>query len=147
VCGARAAPRGEECYSIAILLVEALGADAFRERVKIDATDVDEEELAIARYASYTERGIADLPEAYRAKYFDRQAGKWIFRKEYRRNMIFGRHDLLEDAPISRVDLLLCRNTLTYFNQEGQSRIVSRFHFALREGGYLILGRAEMLIY
>jgi two-component system CheB/CheR fusion protein len=137
---------GEECYSLAILFAEALGADGYRDRVKIYATDVDEEELAIARQGSYSERDIGDLPDAYRRKYFDRGAGRWNFKKEFRRSVIFGRHDLLDDAPISRVDLLVCRNTLMYFNHEAQMKIVSRFHFALREGGYLVLGRAEMLL-
>ena len=59
--------------------------------------------------------------------------------------MIFGRNDLVQDAPISRIDLLTCRNTLMYFNAETQGRILSRFHFALRDTGYLLLGRAEML--
>src|SRR4029453_9899778 len=68
-----------------------------------------------------------------------------MFKKDYRRSVVFGRHDLLDDAPISRVDLLACRNTLMYFNHEAQSKIVSRFHFALQEGGYLVLGKAEML--
>ena len=62
-----------------------------------------------------------------------------------RRVVIFGRHDLLQDAPISRVDLLLCRNTLMYFNAEAQARILSRFFFSLNPGGHLLLGRAEML--
>ena len=60
--------------------------------------------------------------------------------------MIFGRHDLLSDAPISRVDLLLCRNTLMYFHREAQNKIVERFHYALRDGAFLVLGRAEMLV-
>jgi two-component system CheB/CheR fusion protein len=137
---------GEECYSVAILFVEALGAEPFRERVKIYATDVDEEDLGIARHASYTDRHIEDLPAEYRDKYFDRVNQRWIFKKDLRRNVIFGRHDLLDDAPISRVDLLLCRNTLMYFNHEAQAKIVHRFHFALREGGFLVLGKAEMLL-
>jgi two-component system, chemotaxis family, CheB/CheR fusion protein len=137
---------GEECYSVAILLAEQLGAEQFRDRVKIYATDVDEEELAIARQATYTDRQMEGLPAGLRQKYFDRSGTRWTFKKELRRNVIFGRHDLLDDAPISRVDLLLCRNTLMYFNQEAQSRIVSRFHFALRDGGYLVLGKAEMLL-
>ncbi|HEY6361471.1 MAG TPA: CheR family methyltransferase [Vicinamibacterales bacterium] len=137
---------GEECYSLAILLVEELGPDQFRERVKIYATDVDEEELTVARTGSYTDRQIEDMPQALRAKYFDQNGSRWIFKKDLRRSVIFGRHDLLDDAPISRVDLLVCRNTLMYFNHEAQSRIVSRFHFALRDGGYLVLGRAEMLL-
>ena len=137
---------GEECYSVAILLAESLGSQQFRDRVKIYATDVDEEELAVARQATYTDRQMDNVPSDLREKYFDRNGTRWVFKKDYRRNVIFGRHDLLDDAPISRVDLLLCRNTLMYFNQEAQSRIVSRFQFALREGGYLVLGKAEMLL-
>src|SRR4029078_5521233 len=66
-------------------------------------------------------------------------------RETVRRTMIFGRNDLTQDAPISRIDLLVCRNTLMYFNAETQSRVLARFHFGLLEGGYLFLGKAEML--
>ena len=137
---------GEECYSVAILFAEALGSDSFCERVKIYATDVDEEALATARQASYTDRQMEAVPDQLRAKYFDRQNGRWIFKKNLRRTVIFGRHDLLDDAPIPRVDLLLCRNTLMYFNHEAQAKVVHRFHFALREGAFLVLGKAEMLL-
>ena len=89
---------------------------------------------------------IPSLAPHLRTKYFDRHGARWSFKKDYRRSVIFGRHDLLDDAPISRVDLLICRNTLMYFNHDAQSRIVSRFHFAPREGGYLVLGKAEMLL-
>src|SRR6266850_298752 len=137
---------GEECYSVAILFAEAMGAEQFRERVKIYATDVDEEALAGARQAMYTDRQIDDVPADLRDKYFDRASERWMFKKDLRRSVIFGRHDLLDDAPISRVDLLLCRNTLMYFNHEAQAKIVRRFHFALRDGGFLVLGKAEMLL-
>ncbi len=137
---------GEECYSVAMLFAEALGAEPFRERVKIYATDVDEEALATARQAVYVDRQIEDVPKDLRSKYFDHQNDRWVFKKDLRRSVIFGRHDLLDDAPISRVDLLLCRNTLMYFNHEAQAKIVHRFHFALREGGFLVLGKAEMLL-
>ena len=137
---------GEECYSLAILIAEALGESQYRERVKIYATDVDEAELVVARQASYTERQVQDVPAELRQKYFDANGDRWLFRKDLRRSVIFGRHDLLGDAPISRVDLLLCRNTLMYFNHEAQAKIVSRFHYALRDGAYLVLGRAEMLV-
>jgi len=137
---------GEECYSVAILFAEAMGTEQFRERIKIYATDVDEEELAIARQAMYTDRQIDEVPADLRDKYFDRASERWMFKKDLRRSVIFGRHDLLDDAPISRVDLLLCRNTLMYFNHEAQAKIVRRFHFALRDGGFLVLGKAEMLL-
>lgn len=72
--------------------------------------------------------------------------GGFVVRKELRRVVVFGRHDLVQDAPISRVDLIACRNTLIYFNAETQSRIYNGFHFALRPGGYLFLGKSEMLL-
>ena len=80
------------------------------------------------------------------ALYFDQFENHYTFRKDLRRSVIFGRHDLIQDAPISKIDLLICRNTLMYFNAETQTRILARFHFALREGGFLFLGKAEMLL-
>ena len=70
---------------------------------------------------------------------------KWLVRNDLRRFVIFGRHDLVRDAPISHLDLLVSRNTLMYFNSEVQGRIVNRFHFALRDTGLLFLGKAEMM--
>ncbi|WP_306213079.1 CheR family methyltransferase [Actinoplanes sp. RD1] len=137
---------GEEAYTIAILLAEQLGPEAFRERVKIYATDVDEEALAEARLATYTDRQVADLPEELVQRYFEVTGGRYVFRKDLRRSVIFGRNDLMQDAPISRVDLLTCRNTLMYFNAEAQARILSRLHFALADAGVLFLGKAEMLL-
>jgi len=137
---------GEEPYSIAILFAEALGREAFRERVKIYATDADDEELTVARTASYGDSDVEHLPSETRSRYFDHAGNRWLFTKDLRRSIIFGRHDLLADAPISRVDLLLCRNTLMYFHREAQATIVERFHYALRDGGILMLGKAEMLI-
>ena len=136
---------GQEAYSVAMLLHDLMGSD-FRERVKIYATDVDEEALDHARQATYTERELAGLPEHYRERYFDQVAGRFVFTPDVRRNVIFGRNDLTRDAPISRIDLLLCRNTLMYFNAETQGRIVNRLAFALRPRGVLFLGKAEMLL-
>jgi two-component system CheB/CheR fusion protein len=137
---------GEEAYSIAILLAEAMGSDAFRQRVKIYATDVDEEALAQARPAVYGARAVEDVPAPLLERYFDRQDDRFAITKELRRAVIFGRHDLIQDAPISRVDLLVCRNCLMYFNTEAQARILSRFHFALVPRGVLFLGKAETLL-
>jgi two-component system CheB/CheR fusion protein len=137
---------GEEAYTIAILLAERLGVEDFRERVKIYATDVDEEALNEARVASYEDRSTRDVPPELLRKYFEQQNGRFIFSKELRRSIIFGRHDLIQDAPISRVNLLICRNCMMYFNAEAQGRILSRFQFALLPGGVLFLGRAETLV-
>src|SRR3712207_5926643 len=69
-----------------------------------------------------------------------------VFRSDLRRSVIFGRNDLVQDAPISRVDLLVSRNALMYFTPETQAHILAHFNFALRETGFLFLGKSEMLI-
>ncbi len=137
---------GEEAYTIAMVLAELIGMDDFRERVKVYATDVDEEALSQARQASYTERDLEGVPADLREKYFEPAGSRFVFRKELRRSVIFGRNDLVQDAPISHVDLLVCRNTLMYFNAETQAQILGRMHFALRPDGVLFLGKAEMLL-
>jgi two-component system CheB/CheR fusion protein len=104
---------------------------------------VDEEALAEARRATYSARQLADLPPALAEKYFDMRDTTGVLNRELRRAVIFGRVDLIQDATISRVDLLLCRNTLMYFNGDAQARILSRFSFSVNRG-LLVLGRAEM---
>jgi two-component system, chemotaxis family, CheB/CheR fusion protein len=136
---------GEEAYSIAILFAEVLGEDQFKERVKIFATDVDDEALTQARHAAYTQKQLAEVPDDLRAKYFAGVNHRLSFRNDIRRCVIFGRNDLMQDPPISRVDLLLSRNTLMYFNAVAQERILSNFYFALTRYGFLMLGRAESL--
>jgi two-component system CheB/CheR fusion protein len=137
---------GEEAYTLAILMAEALGVEDFRQRVKIYATDIDEEALNHARQAVYSAKDVNNLDAEMQNKYFENAGNNFIFRTDLRRCVIFGRHDLLKDAPISRLDLLVCRNTLMYFNSEAQGRIMARFHFALNDSGYLFLGKAEMLL-
>jgi two-component system, chemotaxis family, CheB/CheR fusion protein len=137
---------GEEPFSIAILFAEAMGIDTYTRRVKIYATDWDEGALVQARRARYESAALEGVPEELRAKYFQGEDGTCIFHTALRRTVIFGQHDLVEDAPISRVDLLLCRNTIMYFNVDTQARVLSRLHFALEEKGLLVLGRAEMLL-
>jgi two-component system CheB/CheR fusion protein len=139
---------GEEAYSLAMVLCEVLGVDQFRARVKIYGTDADEEALTKARQASYTNRELDGVPREYVERYFDQGIGGGVntFRSDLRRSVIFGRHDLVQDAPISRLDLLVCRNTFMYFNSETQQRILERFNFALGPHGFLFLGKAETLL-
>jgi two-component system, chemotaxis family, CheB/CheR fusion protein len=136
---------GQEAYTMAMLLAERLGIDGFREHVKIYATDVDEEALTQARQAIYQPRQVEDVPQFLLEKYFDQVGADYAFSRDLRRAVIFGRHDLVQDAPISRVDVVLCRNTLMYFNSEAQSKILAKLYFSVNPGGFLILGRAEML--
>jgi two-component system, chemotaxis family, CheB/CheR fusion protein len=138
---------GEEAYSLAIAMAEALGPAAFRDRVKIYATDVDDHALAKARSAQYDVKEVQGVPPTLLAKYFEPiNPDLYGFHKDFRRSLIFGRHDLIQDAPISRIDLLACRNTLMYFNTETQTRILDRFHYALADRSFLFLGKAETLM-
>jgi two-component system CheB/CheR fusion protein len=137
---------GEEAYTLAIVLAEMMGPEQFRKQVKIYATDVDEEGLTHARHAAYSDRNVRAVPPELIERYFEPNSNRYVFRSDLRRSVIFGRNDLVQDAPISRIDLLVCRNTLMYFNAETQSRILSRFHFALTDVGVLFLGKAEMLL-
>ncbi|RSM79269.1 chemotaxis protein CheR [Amycolatopsis sp. WAC 01375] len=137
---------GEEAYSLAIIFAEELGIEESTRRVKIYGTDVDEEALREARTGLYPAKSLEHLPGELKKKYFEPTGNLFAFRRDLRRRVIFGRHDITRDAPISRVDLLACRNTLMYFNVEAQAKIIERFHFALNEGGHLFLGKAEMLL-
>ena len=137
---------GEEAYSLSMMLCEALGEERYLNNVKIYATDADDEAVNEARIASYSLQSMETVSPVLREKYFVHLNSKLSFRPEMRRSVIFGRHDLLQDAPISSLDLLMCRNTLMYFNAETQSRILNRFHYALKDDGYLVLGKAEMLL-
>jgi two-component system CheB/CheR fusion protein len=137
---------GQEAYTLAIVLAEALGIESFKARVKIYATDLDEDALREARTGTYDERRVQDVPHELREKYFEAADGTYTLRRDLRGQVIFGRNDLISDAPISRVDLLAIRNTLMYFNAETQANIVRRLHFALANGGHIFLGKAEMLM-
>ncbi|MGZ0153575.1 CheR family methyltransferase [Kribbella sp. WER1] len=137
---------GEEAYSLAIIFAQALGIEECARRVKIYGTDVDEEALREARTGAYSAKSLEALPEELRSVYFEQSGPRFVFRSDLRRRVIFGRHDITRDAPISRLHLLVCRNTLMYFNVEAQQQIIDRFHFALREESYLFLGKAEMLL-
>ncbi|MDQ2678620.1 MAG: PAS domain-containing protein, partial [Actinomycetota bacterium] len=141
---------GQEPYSIAMLFAEALGGESPRDLVKIYATDIDEDALATARRARYTAREVEDVPPELLERYFDVDSRDdpttYSFSPELRRSVIFGRHNLISDAPISRVDLLMCRNTLMYFNAPLQREVVRRLHFSLAPDGILVLGKVEMLL-
>ena len=136
---------GEEPYTIAMLLSEALGEDDFRRRVKIYATDIDDDALSDAREAHYAVKQLEKVPTDLRERYFTRANHGYVFRNDIRRTVIFGRNDLHRDPPISRVDLLISRNTLMYFGPELQQRILANYYFALNRGGFLVVGKAEAL--
>jgi two-component system CheB/CheR fusion protein len=137
---------GQQAYAFAMILADALGEELFQSRVKNYATDVDLDALNVARQGVHSERNVADVPSDLLQKYFEREIGNFVVRKDLRRSLVLGRHNLVPDAPISRVDILVCRTTPMYFNAETQARVLSKFRFALNNSGLLFPGKAEMLL-
>jgi len=136
---------GEEAYSLAISIAELTPGRNLP--VKIYATDMDEGAIMAARAAVYGPAALENVSQERRERFFEAlPGGQSRVRREVRRMVIFGHHNLLEHTPISRVHVLVCRNLLIYFDAETQQQILQRFHYSLREDGFLFLGRAETLM-
>ena len=118
-----------------MVMAEALGKEALHSKVKIYATDVDEEALVTARQAFYSYKDVQVVPGELREKYFETVNDRYVLNRDLRRAVIL-RHDLVQDLPMSHLDFLVCRNTLMYFNVETQSRILGRFNYAINPGGF-----------
>lgn len=136
---------GEEAYSVAILIAEALGSTRPIQEVKVFGTDLDENAIAHARRGIYPVTALSSVSAERRERWFIQEAGGWSVRKEIRRSVVFGVNNLVSDAPISRLDLLLCRNVFIYLDSQLQKRVLTRFHYALRRHGVLVLGRSELI--
>lgn len=134
---------GEEAYSIAILLREHLATLDAPPHVQIFATDLDARALAVARAGRYSETIADHITSERLARWFVREGDTYCVDKELREMCIFSPHNLVKDAPFSRIDLLSCRNLLIYLNADLQNRVIPIFHFSLRPGGVLFLGSSE----
>ena len=137
---------GEEAYSLAIVVAEALGEDRPWPEVRIFATDIDRQAIAFARRGVYPPAALKGLPAGARDRYFVKSDGGFEVAKRLRALMVFGEHDLGERAPFPRIDLLLCRNVLIYFAVPMQRVALETFAFSLRPGGRLALGTSESVM-
>jgi two-component system, chemotaxis family, CheB/CheR fusion protein len=137
---------GEEPYSVAMVIADALGSRLRDFDVKIYATDIDEDALTTARAGLYRLEALRDVPAGLLERYFQREGQMYRVRRDLRKMTIFGRHDLTQDPPLSHIDLLVCRNILIYFDSDLQERILPRFHYAIRDHGYLFLGKSESML-
>jgi two-component system CheB/CheR fusion protein len=134
---------GEEAYSIAILFDQALAEVQLPPRVQIFATDVDDDALAVARRGLYPAAALHALSAPLLERYFQPFNEAYEVGKRLRDMIVFARHNLIDDPPFLRIDLVACRNVLIYFDTELQARVLKRFHFALKNRGILFLGRSE----
>ena len=134
---------GEEAYSIAMLLAEQTEGALEQAQIQVFATDLDEQAIAAAREAFYTNSDVADLSEERLQRFFVREAGGYRVRRELRELVLFAPHNVIRDPPFSHLDLISCRNLLIYLNRAVQERVIETFHFALRPGGFLFLAPSE----
>jgi two-component system CheB/CheR fusion protein len=136
---------GEEVYSLAIGLLEHLGSVADRVPIQIFGTDISEKALEKARAGFYPENIDSNLSPALLRRFFVRATGGYRVSKAVRERCVFAPHDLIKDPPFSNLDLISCRNVLIYFGPLLQKRILPTFHYALKPGGYLLLGKSETI--
>jgi two-component system, chemotaxis family, CheB/CheR fusion protein len=137
---------GEEAYSLAIVVAEALGQELPWPEVRVFATDIDRDAIAFARRGLYPPPALKGLPQHFSDRYFVKSEGGYEVSKRLRALMVFGEHDLGERAPFPRIDLLLCRNVLIYFSAPMQQVALETFAFSLRAGGRLALGTSESIM-
>jgi two-component system CheB/CheR fusion protein len=136
---------GEEAYSFAILLHEALHNANRAQNFKIFATDVHKNSLETASTAVYPADSIEGVPAELRSRYFNVSNGLAHIKRDLRLSVIFAANDLTKDPPFTKIDLISCRNVLIYLEPKVQKRILSLFHFGLKRGGTLVLGPSETL--
>jgi two-component system, chemotaxis family, CheB/CheR fusion protein len=134
---------GEEAYSIAMQLYDHQPEGRGTPKFQIFASDIDEHALEIARTGRYPASIGKDMEEARLKRYFTREDGTYRVVSELREACLFSVHNVLHDAPFSKLDLLSCRNLLIYLSSDLQNRLIPLFHYALRDGGYLVLGTSE----
>jgi two-component system CheB/CheR fusion protein len=134
---------GEEAYSIAILLRERMAKLDSPPQVQIFATDIDGRALAAARVGRYRTSIESNMSPERLARWFVREGDTYCIVKELREMCIFSQHNVIKDAPFSKLDLVSCRNLLIYLNSELQNRVITLFHFALLPGRFMFLGNFE----
>jgi len=134
---------GEETYSLAMLFREAITASERNIKLQVFASDVDPDAIASARDGLYPATIEADVSPARLVRFFTKEDHSYRVSPELRASVVFTVQDVLADPPFSRLDLVSCRNLLIYLGVEAQAKVISLFHFALRQGGVLLLGSSE----
>jgi two-component system CheB/CheR fusion protein len=137
---------GEEPYSLAIALFELLGENDENFSIKIFASDISENSIAKARSGLYTKAQVSILPNPIVDKYFTKKINGYQISDQIREVCVFATHNLLKDPPFAKMDLITCRNVLIYMDSFLQKKALATFHYALSDGGYLLLGKSETVV-
>lgn len=136
---------GEEPYSVGMLFLEAFERARNWPHLKIFATDVEQQNIEVASAGSYPESMGAEVSPERLERFFSKSGTSFVAKTELRQCIVFARHNLLTDPPFTKMDLVVCRNTLIYFKNHAQDRALRRLQYALKPGGYLFLGSSESL--
>ncbi|MGD9750691.1 MAG: chemotaxis protein CheB, partial [Acidimicrobiia bacterium] len=136
---------GEEAYTLAMLALDEVERQGRDLDVKVFATDVDRDALEIASRGRYRKGQMTGVDEARLERYFTEVDGVHTVSSALRRSVMFAPHNVTNDAPFTRLDIISCRNLFIYLNADLQARVLRGFHFALRAGGALVLGTSEGL--
>ena len=134
---------GEEAYSIAIIFAEVMEELGIRRELKLFATDLDQDSISIASRGVYGDNIIEEVSLPRLSKYFTRKGNKYVINSDIRRTIVFAQHNVFQDPPFGKLDLISCRNLLIYFQNVLQKNLFAIFHLALKDKGYLFLGRSE----
>jgi chemotaxis methyl-accepting protein methylase len=134
---------GEEAYSLAMVVADALGDELPAWQVRLFATDLDPDAITFARRGIYPAAAARAVPAELRQRYLLPRGDELEVGPDIRRFVVFGQHDLAERAPFPRCDVIVCRNVLIYFTQELQTRTLQLFAFSLQDDGYLVIGPAD----
>jgi two-component system, chemotaxis family, CheB/CheR fusion protein len=137
---------GEEAYTLAIILSEILQEKITKYKIKIFATDIDDESLKMARAGVYAETSLTNVNKNLITKYFNIHKNQFEIKKSIRELVVFSKHNIISDSPFLRADLISCRNMLIYFNNTLQSRFFPIVHYALKDSGILLLGKSESIL-
>ncbi|MGQ0644037.1 MAG: chemotaxis protein CheB [Elusimicrobiota bacterium] len=134
---------GEEVYSLGMTLLELLEERGRRTAVQIFGTDIHEGNLQKARQGAYPAALLRDMAPERLRRFFVKKDDQYLVRRELREACLFSKQDVTQDPPFSRLDMVSCRNLLIYFSPDLQARVLSIFHYALVDGGLLLLGPSE----
>ena len=134
---------GEEAYSIAILFQEVMDELQVKRDVKIFATDVDSRAIEQAGKGIFSENIIDDVTPDRLAKFFLKVGDQYHISKSIRRMIVFATHNMFSDPPFGKLDLISCRNVMIYFQPVMRRGLFAIFHSALKNGGFLFLGKSE----
>lgn len=137
---------GEETYSIAMQIHEYMAANNISIDVKIFATDIDRDGIEFAGAGTYPESIAADVDVRYLSKYFEKISGSYRVKKNIRQMVIFAVHNIINDPPFTKIDLVVCRNLLIYLQPVLQKKIFHSFNYILQEKGFLFLGNSETVL-